>query len=77
MCADFDLVERAVVLAAAVVLAVVDRTADMLVCKFSSHYDHSFLIEKVRSCCRTYIICGGRSDIPAVIFYMVDSAVFL
>ena len=37
MCADFDLVERAVVLAAAVVLAVVDSTADVLVCKFSTH----------------------------------------
>ena len=40
------LVMGAVILAAAVVLAVVDSTANMLVCKFSSHYDHSFLIEK-------------------------------
>ena len=71
------LVEGAVILAAAVMLAVVDSTADMLVCKFSSHYDHSFLIEKTRSCCRTYIICGMRSYIPAEIFYMLDSLVFL
>ena len=71
------LVEGAVILAAAVMLAVVDSTADMLVCKFSSHYDHSFLIEKTRSCCRTYIICGMHSYIPAEIFYMLDSLVFL
>ena len=35
---DLDLVKRAVILAAAVVLAVVDSAADVLVCKFSSHY---------------------------------------
>ena len=32
-----DLVKRAVVTAAAVVFAIVDRTADVLVCKFASH----------------------------------------
>lgn len=37
VCAYLDFVERAVVIAAAVMLAVVDCTADVLVCKFSSH----------------------------------------
>ena len=37
MCADLDFVEGAVILAAAVMLAVVDCTANVLVCKFSSH----------------------------------------
>lgn len=37
VCADFYLVKRAVVFGAAVMLAVVDCTADVLVCKFSSH----------------------------------------
>ena len=35
--ADLDFVERAEVLAAAVVLAVVNCTADVLVCEFGSH----------------------------------------
>lgn len=34
---DLDLVKRAEILAAAVVLAVVDSTSDVLVCVFSSH----------------------------------------
>ncbi len=33
-----DLVKRAIILAAAVVLAVVDSAADMLVCVFCSHF---------------------------------------
>ena len=44
--ADFDLVEGAIVLAAAVVLTVLDSTADVLVCKFSSHFYSSFLFCK-------------------------------
>lgn len=35
--ADLDFVERAEVLAAAVMLAVVNCTADVLVCEFGSH----------------------------------------
>ena len=45
MCAYLDLVEGAVFLAAAVVLAVVNSTADVLVCKFSSHDNIPFLKE--------------------------------
>lgn len=45
---DLDLVERAVIIAAAVMFAVVDSTADVLVCKFSSHNNTSF-----RFVCRT------------------------
>ena len=41
MSADLDFVERAVVLAAAVVLAVVNCTADVLVCEFGSHNNFS------------------------------------
>ena len=37
MSAYFDSVKRAVITAAAVVFAIVDRTADMLICKFASH----------------------------------------
>lgn len=42
MCADFDFVKRAIVAAAAVMFAVVDSTADVLVCVFSSHFYSSF-----------------------------------
>lgn len=35
--ADFDFVERAVVIAAAMMLAVLDCAADVTVCKFSTH----------------------------------------
>lgn len=35
--ADLYLVKRAVITAAAVVFAIVDSTADVLVCKFASH----------------------------------------
>lgn len=37
MCADLYLVERAIIAAAAVISAVVDSAADVLVCKFASH----------------------------------------
>ena len=45
--ADLDFVERAVFLAAAVVLAVVDCAADVLVCKFSSHDNIPFSKEQI------------------------------
>lgn len=35
--ADFDLVERAVILAAAMIFTVADSAADVLVCKFCTH----------------------------------------
>ena len=35
--ADFDFVERAVIIAAAMMLAVLDCAADVTVCKFSTH----------------------------------------
>ena len=40
--AYLDLVKRTVITAAAVVFAIVDRAADVLVCKFASH-DQNFL----------------------------------
>lgn len=48
MSTDLDLVERAVILAAAVVCTVVDSATDVFVCKFSSHNNTSF-----RFVCRT------------------------
>ena len=42
MCADLNLVERAVVIAAAMMLAVVNSAADMMVSKFSTHNQFPF-----------------------------------
>ena len=61
MRAYFDLVEGAVITAAAVVLAVVDSTADVLVCKFSSHFYSSFqtlqmITAALISLCRRFIM---------------------
>lgn len=39
VCADFNLVERAIIFTAAVVFTVVDSASDVLVCIFSSHND--------------------------------------
>lgn len=50
MSTDLDLVERAVVLAAAVINAVVDSAAYMLVCKFASHNKTSFHDENAAKC---------------------------
>ena len=53
--AYLDLVERAVITAAAVVFAVVDRTADVLVCKFASHIKN-FLSNSKYGGCRDIIM---------------------
>ena len=44
MCADFDLIKRAKILAAAVMLTVVNSTADVLVCVFGSHNHFSLKV---------------------------------
>ena len=56
MSADLDLVERAVVLAAAVISAVVDSASYMLVCKFASHNKTSFHDVYAANKCRDNIM---------------------
>ena len=77
MCADLYLVKGAVILAAAVVLAIVDSTADVLVCIFSSHISHSFHYQKYGISRRDDIICTISADIQKAKINMVDTNAFL
>lgn len=60
MSTDLDLVKRAVVLTAAVISAVVDSAAYMLVCKFASHNKTSFRYENAANNCRDNIMSRGN-----------------
>lgn len=59
MSADFNLVERAEILAAAVMFAVVDCTANVLVCVFGSHNKIS-LSEVFAVFCRKTILSSEK-----------------
>lgn len=63
--ADLDFVERAVVVAAAVVLAVADGAADVLVCKFSTHLRKPTFRYRRRG---SGIIGGGVSPFAVRVF---------
>lgn len=58
MSADLYAVERAVIIARAVILAVVDSAADVFVCKFGSHSNSPF--KKIQHIAVT-ILCVVKS----------------
>lgn len=77
--ADLDSVKRAVVVAAAVILAVLHCTSDMLVSKFRTHVRSSFQIRKlmrqpVCSVCRKNIIRILLSFIREIQINFITSA---